>query len=259
MKLSNLINFDINQLLKIAIDAGQAILKVYNNPQEADQVKLKSDESPLTLADEASHRVIEQGLKNLTPHIPLLSEEGANIPYEVRQTWEYYWCVDPLDGTKEFIRRNGEFTVNIALMQRDKPILGVIYVPVQDTLYYAGAEIGSYKRTSDGNIKPLQVDAGATEWIAVGSRSHAASEEELILKQYPVKATITAGSSLKFCLVAEGKAHLYYRHGPTMEWDTAAGQAIVTYSGGQVTLPNGEPFLYNKHSLLNSSFLCKVR
>lgn len=250
---------DLEKLLKIAVDAGEAILVVYNNPQEASLVKLKTDESPLTLADEASHLIIEQGLQTLTPAIPILSEEGAAIPYEDRQGWEYFWCVDPLDGTKEFIHRNGEFTVNIALIHKNTPVLGVIYVPVTGNLYYGGLEIGSFKRTVTGETQNLKVQADVPEWIAIGSRSHASPDEEAVLKNYPVVKSISAGSSLKFCYVAEGKAHIYYRHGPTMEWDTAAGQAIVTGSGGKLTMPNGEPFVYNKPSLLNSGFICKVR
>lgn len=250
---------DIERLLKIAVDAGEAILTVYNNPGEAGLIKLKTDESPLTLADEASHVIIEQGLKALTPEWPILSEEGADIPYRERQHWQTYWCVDPLDGTKEFIRRNGEFTVNIALIQHGEPVLGVIYVPVSGTLYYGGVGLGSFRKSAQGEITPIRVAADAPEWVAVGSRSHASAEEAEVLSQYPVKGSITAGSSLKFCLVAEGTAHLYYRHGPTMEWDTAAGQAIVTASGGVMTLPDGAPFVYNKPVLRNGSFLCKAR
>ena len=250
---------DLEKLLKIAVDAGDAILVVYNNPQEASLVKLKTDESPLTLADEASHLIIQQGLEKLTPDIPVLSEEGAAIPYEVRQGWEYFWCVDPLDGTKEFIHRNGEFTVNIALIHKNTPVLGIIYVPVTGELYYGSAETGSFKRSADGDTKPLRVQPDATEWIAIGSRSHASPDEQAVLQQYPVVKSISAGSSLKFCYVAEGKAHIYYRHGPTMEWDTAAGHAIVNYSGGHLTRPNGEPFVYNKPSLLNGGFICKVK
>jgi 3'(2'), 5'-bisphosphate nucleotidase len=250
---------DIERLLKIAVEAGEAILMVYHNPEEAGLVKLKTDESPLTLADEASHHIIEQGLLALTPDIPLLSEEGADIPYEARRQWQTFWCVDPLDGTKEFIRRNGEFTVNIALIHRQEPVLGIIYVPVTGVLYYGGAGIGSFKRTADGITSPIRVDAEAPEWVAVGSRSHASPEEAAVLSHYPIGRSITAGSSLKFCLVAEGQAHLYYRHGPTMEWDTAAGQALVTASGGVMTMPDGAPFVYNKPVLRNGSFLCKVR
>lgn len=250
---------DIERLLKIAVDAGQAILTVYNNPQEAGLIKLKTDESPLTLADEASHTIIDHGLQALTPDIPILSEEGADIPYEQRRHWERFWCVDPLDGTKEFIRRNGEFTVNIALIQGRQPVLGVIYVPVTGTLYYGGPGLGSFKRTAEGQTGPIRVAADAAEWVAVGSRSHASPEEAEILSRYPITSSITAGSSLKFCLVAEGKAHLYYRHGPTMEWDTAAGQALVEAGGGVMTTPEGAPFLYNKPVLRNGGFLCKAR
>lgn len=250
---------DITRLLTIAQEAGQAILLVYNNPQESGLIKRKTDESPLTLADEASHVIIEQGLRALTPAIPVLSEEGADIPYEERRHWETFWCVDPLDGTREFINRNGEFTVNIALIEHGVPVLGVIYVPVTDTMYYGGAGMGSFKRGADGTTSPIRVDAGAREWVAVGSRSHAAPEEAQLLSHYPIASTLTAGSSLKFCLVAEGKAHVYYRHGPTMEWDTAAGQALVTASGGVMTTPEGAPFTYNKPVLRNGSFLCKAR
>jgi 3'(2'), 5'-bisphosphate nucleotidase len=250
---------DIERLLKIAVDAGQAILTVYNNPEEAGLVKLKTDESPLTLADEASHLIIEQGLQALTPDIPILSEEGADIPYEVRRHWPAFWCVDPLDGTKEFISRNGEFTVNVALIRGQEPVLGVIYVPVTGTLYYGGAGMGCFKRTDHGQTSPIRVDADAPEWVAVGSRSHAAPEEAAVLSRYPIVRSITAGSSLKFCLVAEGKAHLYYRHGPTMEWDTAAGQALVTAAGGLMAMPDGAPFVYNKPVLRNGGFLCKAR
>lgn len=249
---------NIEALLKIAVQAGEAILKIYNQ-EEAIEVKVKADESPLTLADEASHQVIMQGLQTLYPEIPVLSEEGAAISPAERKMWEYYWCVDPLDGTKEFIRRNGEFTVNIALIHENHPVLGVIYVPVQEILYYGGFEMGAFKRTSDDITTLLQVDARAAEWISVGSRSHAAPEEAQILAHYPIVNSITAGSSLKFCLVAEGKAHIYYRHGPTMEWDTAAGQAVLEGAGGKITKPDGEPFLYNKENLLNGSFLCKVK
>ena len=249
---------DLEKLLKIAVDAGEAILVVYNNPQEASLVKLKTDESPLTLADEASHLIIQQGLEQLTPEIPILSEEGAAIPYEERQGWEYFWCVDPLDGTKEFIHRNGEFTVNIALIHKNNPVLGVIFVPVTGELYYGGTEMGSFKRTAAGETKTLRVQADAAEWTAIGSRSHASPDEQAVLEKYPVVKSVSAGSSLKFCYVAEGKAHIYYRHGPTMEWDTAAGQAIVAGSGGTMTMPNGEPFVYNKPSLLNGGFICKV-
>lgn len=249
---------DIEELLVIAREAGEAILKIYNDPVKADEVTFKTDHSPLTLADEASNEVITNRLKILTPDIPVLSEEGKNIPYSERKNWEYFWCVDPLDGTKEFVKRNGEFTVNIALIYNHTPILGIIYVPVTDTMYYASAQTGAYKIDANGNKIALQVNKKLADWTAVGSRTHSAPEEAELLAKYPVGKSVSIGSSLKFCLLAEGLAQIYYRHGPTMEWDTAAGQAILTLSGGVLTKPDGTPFLYNKESLLNGSFLCIV-
>jgi len=247
---------ELAALLLLAKEAGGGILSVYNTQIE---VTLKDDLSPLTLADKVSHDIITEGLTALTPDIPIISEEGKEVPYEIRKNWEYYWCVDPLDGTKEFIKRNGEFTVNIALMHNNTPVLGIIYVPVTDDLYYGGAGIGSWKQTVSGEEIQIYADVNATEWISAGSRSHASAEETELLALYPVSKTISIGSSIKFCLIAEGKAHIYYRHGPTMEWDTAAGQAIAVYSGAIMTRPDGRPFEYNKPSLLNGSFLVKVR
>jgi 3'(2'), 5'-bisphosphate nucleotidase len=250
---------DLQKLNDIAKEAGSAILSIYNLPPEKMQLTLKNDQSPLTAADSLAHEIIFKHLTALTPHIPIISEEGKEIPYDTRKNWAYFWCVDPLDGTKEFIKHNGEFTVNIALIYQNTPVLGVIYVPVTGDLYYGGTNMGSWKETNDGIKTQLHADVDSDNWIAVGSRSHAAPEETALLSQYPVTEIITAGSSLKFCLIAEGKAHIYYRQGPTMEWDTAAGQAIVTFSGAKMRSPNGEPFLYNKPSLLNSGFLCKVK
>nr|WP_295924036.1 3'(2'),5'-bisphosphate nucleotidase CysQ [uncultured Dyadobacter sp.] len=251
-------HIDIEELLTIAREAGEAILKVYNDPEKAEEVTVKADDSPLTLADEASNEVITNRLKILTPDIPVLSEEGRNIPYSERKNWTYFWCVDPLDGTKEFVKRNGEFTVNIALIHNQAPILGVIYVPVTDTMYYATKQTGAWKIDGKGNKSPLRVDNKSSDWTAVGSRTHSAPEEAELLAKYPVINSVSIGSSLKFCLLAEGLAQIYFRQGPTMEWDTAAGQAILTLSGGSLTKPDGTPFLYNKESLLNGSFLCLV-
>ncbi len=243
-------------LLLLAKEAGEGILKIYTAGFE---VVLKEDHSPLTLADQISHDIIVKGLEALTPRIPVISEEGKDTPYETRKDWEAYWCVDPLDGTKEFVKRNGEFTVNIALMYHNEPVFGVIYVPVTGELYYGGEGIGSWKEDAAGNKKQIYADKQSEEWIAVGSKSHASHDEANLLKQYNVQSTTAIGSSLKFCLIAEGKAHIYYRQGPTMEWDTAAGQAIAVYSGAIMTDANGEPFKYNKPSLLNGSFLVKAR
>lgn len=249
---------DIKRINAIALEAGKGILDVYNKPDSDFQTILKSDDSPLTVADRVSHHIIVDALKDAYPSIPIISEEGRDIPYEDRKDWEYFWCVDPLDGTKEFIKRNGEFTVNIALIHIDKPVLGVIYVPVQNVLYYASESDGSWKQSDDGTVTALKVSKPADNWVSVGSRSHASEEDEKVLAGYPVVSSISVGSSLKFCMIAEGKAQIYYRHGPTMEWDTAAGHAIANYSGAKVTRPDGEPFLYNKTSLLNGSFLCVV-
>lgn len=248
----------LDTLQVIARQAGRAILSVYNNEEGDGAVTLKEDLSPLTRADSLSHEIILHELTLLTPGIPVLSEEGAHLPYEERKEWECYWCVDPLDGTKEFIKRNGEFTVNIALIYRNEPVLGVIYIPVQDVLYYGAEETGSWKIAAGQAPVRLHTDERASQWVAVGSRSHSAPEEAEIVARYPIVRSIAAGSSLKFCLVAEGAAHFYYRHGPTMEWDTAAGHAIVRYSGGKFTLPSGEPFRYNKESLLNGPFICSI-
>lgn len=249
-------NIDINELLSIAREAGEAILRIYNDADKSDTVTYKSDESPLTLADEASNEVITKRLKAYLPQIPILSEEGRDIPFEERQHWDFFWCVDPLDGTKEFIKKNGEFTVNIALIHKHKPVLGVIYVPVANTMYFGSEADGAWKIDANAVRTPLKTNRKSADWTAVGSRTHSSPEEAQLLGKYPVTKSISVGSSLKFCLLAEGQAQIYFRQGPTMEWDTAAGQAILAHSGGSFTQPNGAPFKYNKESLLNGSFLC---
>ncbi len=246
---------EINRICDIAVEAGKAILDIYNDPGRSSVVDYKSDDSPLTLADEASHNIIVAALAEAFPEIPVLSEEGEHIDLSTRRSWDKYWLIDPLDGTKEFINRNGEFTVNIALIENRISVSGVVYVPVTDTLYL-GSSLGAYKR----NEKEIQifVNNKATGRIAVRSKSHASPEEDELYKQYDVRDFISVGSSLKFCMVAEGKADLYYRHGPTMEWDTAAGQAVLEAAGGKVYHGNTSktPFTYNKQELLNGSFLC---
>lgn len=247
----------------IARAAGQAILEVYHHTDFSQVVNFKDDDSPLTLADQASHRVIAPALQKHYPTIPLISEEGEDIDYATRRVWEYFWLVDPLDGTKEFIKRNGQFTVNIALIHQHRPVLGVIYTPVTSELYFAtqagyadDIEPGCYKQSADEAVETLQVRQVSEGRVAVRSSSHASEEEEQVLQQHNVTESIPRGSSLKFCMVAEGKADIYYRHGPTMEWDTAAGQAIVEAAGGRVTQGTSDQlFTYNKESLRNGSFL----
>lgn len=250
-----------------AVKAGREILKVYD---EDIVVEYKSDESPLTKADKNAHLAIVEGLKD--SGLPLLSEEGKTIPYEDRSKWELFWLVDPLDGTKEFIKKNGEFTVNIALIEGDTPIIGVVYVPVTGVLYYASSAIGSYKITLEDDFSQKDIDslidrsASLTDseypqiYTIVASRSHSTKEtdEFVSLKKAEVGDIdlISAGSSLKLCLVAERKAHVYPRLAPTMEWDTAAGHAVASYSDCKVyNYVTGTELKYNKQNMLNPWFV----
>ncbi len=233
--------------------AGRAILQVYQ--QEQLQVRAKADDSPLTEADLASHHLILRGLQDLTPGIPVLSEESGGIPYSERQQWRRFWLVDPLDGTKEFINRNGQFTVNIALVEEGIPILGVVHAPVLNLTYRAARKLGAYKGDTRIRTRPYP-----EEFLkVVASRSHANPETEQFLDKlrtrYGPLEVSSLGSSLKFCLVAEGSAHLYPRFGPTLEWDTAAAQCVVEQAGGTVTNLAGDPLRYNKPDLHNPPFM----
>jgi 3'(2'), 5'-bisphosphate nucleotidase len=243
----------LNQVAELASRAGSAILEIYNGP--AFQVSEKTDKSPLTAADLASHHAILAGLQTLTPEWPVLSEESESTPYEIRRNWPVFWLVDPLDGTKEFLKRNGEFTVNIALVEGPTPILGVVYAPASGKMYVAARGVGAF-RQENGETLPIRVQrgpGGATRVIV--SRSHGSDETELYTRQYGHCEFVPMGSSLKFCLVAEGVADIYPRSGPTMEWDTAAAHCILQLAGGSVTASDGQPLLYNKPSLLNPGFL----
>lgn len=250
-------NININKVKQIAIEAGNEILNIYHDESLSKEVDYKSDKSPLTLADKASNTIIVKSLKEIHPEMPILSEEEKHISYAVRKSWSTFWLVDPLDGTKEFIKRNGEFTVNIALIENGYPVLGIIYAPVLKKLYVGDTRIGETIMIQDaGQAVQLNVNNNSSDRTAVGSRSHASEEEAELLKSYGVTNTISIGSSLKFCMVAEGKADMYYRHGPTMEWDTGAGQAIVEAAGGTVqSMETNNRFSYNKENLLNGSFL----
>ena len=242
------------QLLDIARQAGRAILKVYH--QDFD-VAHKDDSSPLTAADLASHRVIVQRLGEIDPTIPMLSEEGADIPFSVRQQWDRYWLIDPLDGTREFVKRNGEFTVNIALIEHGCPVVGVVHVPVSGVSYVGQVGRGAWKVDADDQPVPIQVNARRARTVRVaGSRSHAGDSLQRFLQQLGPHEIVSMGSSLKLCLVAEGTADVYPRLGPTSEWDTAAAQAVVEAAGGRVTDTQLMPLRYNtKDSLLNPHFL----
>jgi len=243
----------IEKIISIAKRAGDAILKVY----ETDfSVYEKSDQSPLTEADLAAHNVIANSLLELTPSIPILSEESASIPYSLRKSWDRYWLIDPLDGTKEFVKRNGEFTVNIALIEDMRPTLGVIYVPVSKVTYYGSTDGGAFKQLPEMDAEQITTTTkhGCPIRVA-GSRSHAGDSLKRYLSNLGEHEIINMGSSLKSCLVAEGKADIYPRLGPTSEWDTGAAQAVVEAAGGRITDTKMQPLLYNnKDSLLNPDF-----
>ena len=246
-------------LRNIAIEAGEVILDIYADEQKFQHVDWKDDKSPLTLADQESHNLIESRLSKLYPEIPILSEEGKHLSYSVRKQWQTFFLIDPLDGTKEFINRNGEFTVNIALVTNKIPVAGVVHAPAIGRTYFGSQEDGAHRKTPDG-ITKIQVSDTVSNRVAVRSKSHPSPEEDAVLKMHNVTECISVGSSLKFCLVAEGSADIYYRHGPTMEWDVAAGQAVLHAAGGKVYQGTGpNVFTLNKEHLLNGSFLCVNR
>ena len=224
-------------------------------------VELKGDDSPLTCADRASHEVIMAGLQQAFPEIPVLSEEGASIPYSERRHWARFWLVDPLDGTKEFIKRNGEFTVNIALIEGGRAVAGVVYVPALETLYYGVLAVGCWRQVGSAAAQPIRVREAdpAAGLTVVMSRSHPSPQLAAYLQGITVAEALPVGSSLKLCVVAEGKADLYPRLGPTMEWDTAAGHAVVEAAGGTVAQVDGAPLVYNKENLLNPFFIVRGR
>ena len=254
-------NIDIHKINSIAQKAGDEIMKVY---QQDFGVDYKKDNSPLTKADIKSNEIITESLKDLYPEIPILSEENKEVPYNIRKNWEYFWLVDPLDGTKEFVKKNGEFTVKIALIYKNMPVLGVIYAPVLDLLYYAQKDQGAFKQ--DKNKKPQRLPIynysnNHTLKIIV-SKSHYNQETKEFVnnlkRQYEKIEFINIGSSLKLCLIAEEKADIYPRLAPTMEWDTAAGQAVVEEAGGEVVKFKMKTSLkYHKEDLLNPWFISK--
>jgi 3'(2'), 5'-bisphosphate nucleotidase len=262
-------NFYLYDLFNISLEAGKEITDVYSKDFD---VETKGDQSPLTEADKRAHHVIMNGLNKLDTSIPVLSEEGREIPYSERQNWNQFWLVDPLDGTKEFIKKNGEFTVNIALIDGKYPSVGIIYAPALDVFYFGVVGEGAYKLEGASNVKIeseeellkqsiwLPVEKENKVIRAVASRSHMSEETEVFIKDLEAKhgevEVVSSGSSLKFCLVAEGKADYYARYAPTMEWDTGAGQAIVEAAGGSVTrYEDNERFFYNRENLLNGWFL----
>ncbi|MGL4931914.1 MAG: 3'(2'),5'-bisphosphate nucleotidase CysQ [Aeromonas sp.] len=252
---------DITDLEPVARAAGAAIMAIYREPFA---VEYKSDESPLTAADQRAHEVIVQALVRLTPDIPVLSEESDPVVMAARHGWSRYWLVDPLDGTKEFVSRNGEFTVNIALIENSAPCWGLVYAPVLDQLWYGGKGLGAW-RIADGKCEPIQTQPhreGAA-WRVVGSRNHLSQQTLDYLARFGDMGRgeielVSMGSSLKFCIIAEGGAELYPRLAPTCEWDTAAAQAVLEGAGGSVTQLDGSPLAYNKPDILNPWFVAKA-
>lgn len=253
------IQIDLEALLILAIQAAEEgcreILHVYHSGDFKEEAK--GDKSPLTLADKNAHQKIFSILE--PAGLPILSEEGKNVPYDERRHWNYFWMVDPLDGTKEFIKRNGEFTVNIALIHKDTPILGVVAVPVTHEIYYATGGYGAYlrKEGTDHKLGKRQpVDLNREGLRVVASRSHMNDETQGFINRLQNPSLVSAGSSLKFMLLASGKADVYPRYAPTMEWDTAAAHAIVKETGHDVMqYGTNEPLVYNKENLLNPYFL----
>lgn len=241
-------------IIDIAEQAGQAILVIYQQDNSAFNVTGKADDSPLTAADLAAHQLIVKALGALTPDVPVLSEEAADISWDIRQTWQRYWLVDPLDGTKEFIKRNGEFTVNIALIELGEPVLGVVHAPVLAKTYYAAKGQGAFVKTAAGTVPAKVSQPGATIRV-VGSRSHPSPDLAGYLAQFPQHEMVPVGSSLKFCLVAEGAADVYPRFGPTMQWDTGAGHIVAQEAGAVVTFSGISSKVYHREQLLNPYFM----
>ena len=233
--------------------AGAAIMQIYDG---AFTVQHKDDNSPLTLADLESQRIIIEGLRRLTPDIPILSEESAAAPWPERQTWRELWVVDPLDGTREFVKRNGEFTINIALIMQHEPVLGVVSAPAQKVIYWGMTGAGAFTCARDTGTRAIHTAPPQHPVRVLGSRSHASAQTAAYLSRLGPHVLGGVGSSLKFCLLADGKAELYVRFGATSEWDTAAGQAVLEAAGGHVTRMDGHRMRYNcRESLINGDFV----
>ena len=248
-------NIELESIVKIAKEAGDAIMKIYKKDFT---IEYKDDKSPLTEADTKANEIICNALEELYPNIPLMSEENKQTEYEVRKNWEYYWCIDPIDGTKEFIKKNDEFTVNIALIYKDTPVLGVVYAPAIDEMYKAKKGEGAFKNNQK---LPLYINNNQEENLkVVASKSHLSKETQDFIDNLPTKniEQVSKGSSLKLCMVATGEADIYPRLAPTMEWDTAAADAIVRESAKMTyQFENKNKVLYNKENLLNPWFIVK--
>ena len=240
--------------IEIAKEAGEAISQIYNSDFD---YQIKKDLSPITAADRLSHKIITERLKILTPKIPILSEENCDIPFKARVQWADYWLVDPLDGTQEFINNNGEFTVNIALISNKTPILGIIHIPITHETYWGSKNKGSFYLNENDDVVSISVSNNHQNPIRiVASRSHPSEMLNDLLDKIIDYEIIKIGSSIKFCHIASGQADCYPRFGPTSEWDTAAGEAIVRYAGGHMVTLNGNLMNYNaKEDYLNPNFI----
>ena len=246
---------ELERVVEIATEAGSAIMEIY---QKDFKIEYKDDKSPLTEADTKANEIICNTLIKLYPNIPIMSEENKQVEYELRKDWEYYWCIDPIDGTKEFIKKNDEFTVNIALIHKDSPVLGVVYAPAIDEMYKAKKGEGAFK---NGQKLPLKINDNPKEKLSVvASKSHLSKETQEFIDNLNTKniEQVSKGSSLKLCMVAEGIADIYPRLAPTMEWDTAAADAVVRESAKMTCqFENNQPVVYNKENLLNPWFVVK--
>ena len=254
--MSNILNKEtIQSVIDIANLAGDAIMSIYNTDFD---YELKDDNSPLTKADIASNQIIINELERMNPSYPILSEESSEIEFDERSQWDKYWLVDPLDGTKEFLKKNGEFTVNIAFIENNTPVFGVIRVPAKSVTYWGGSDIGSMKKIDGKEVEKINVSNIKSEKLKViSSRSHKNEILNLYLNKLGSIEEVNVGSSLKFCLLAEGKADFYPRLGPTSEWDTAAAQAVVEGAGGSVKDLSGVRLQYSKKEILNPHFIVR--
>ena len=249
----------INNIIKIAKEAGMAIMKTY---QQDFEVYQKDNQSPITLADLKAHQIIMARLALLPEKYPVLSEESSFINWETRNSWQTYWLVDPLDGTKEFINKNDEFTVNIALIHEGEPVLGVVYIPATKITYWAGQGLGAFKEENGTTVaisaSPIPKDAAVVQVLA--SRSHPSADLPEYLKRFKNHVITEVGSSIKLCLIAEGKAHIYPKLGPTYEWDLGAAHAVMLEAGAEIKNLAGEPLRYNlKNSLINPPFVAQAK
>ena len=244
----------IQGVIALTRQAGSAIMEVYKSEFD---IHIKDDNSPITAADMKANAIITDGLKEINPEIPILSEEGREIPFSERSKWETFWLVDPLDGTKEFIKKNDEFTINIAVLKKNQPVFGVVFAPALDILYWGSQDRGAFKSISGNSHKPVAVNSQLSDPVQIaGSRSHPSIKMNAFTSQFEKYEIKPMGSSLKICLVADGSVHFYPRLGPTMEWDTGAAHAVLRAAGGEIIkYGTYEPLKYNKRNLLNPEFI----